>query len=340
MTTTIAPTTAVASVPTTAPAPTTAPPAPPARRGVLQMLRDADAADRTTLTAGATGFNAAQVLALAAPLDRSFIATREQGRSQLAYLPSWVVIREANRIFGFDGWQRQTISCRCIVDAERMIGTRSQGREPRPGWGVTYTARVRITVQAGSHGLLIREGSGAGHGIDADRGLAHESALKEAETDAMKRALMTFGNPFGLALYDRQQREVSGGAPAPARELPQNPSQPQPRPRKVVTPAPVPVVPAAAAPAAAGERPLDATTIEQLQRSIRALPGPVRDGFAVAFRRRFQIPAEVSSIADRIVQQCHHDWIEAFLVQQQPRLSQAQPTASIQAAVPAAAVNN
>jgi hypothetical protein len=79
-----------------------------------------------------------------------------------------------------------------------------------------------------------------------------------------------------------------------------------------------PPAPRFEAPLAAGERPLDATTIEQLQRSIRALPGPVRDGFAVAFRRRFQIPAEVSSIADRIVQQCHHDWIEAFLVQQKP----------------------
>ena len=42
-----------------------------------------------------------------------------------------------------------------------------------------------------------------------DLGLAHESALKEAETDAMKRALMTFGNPFGLALYDKQQRQVT-----------------------------------------------------------------------------------------------------------------------------------
>ena len=42
-----------------------------------------------------------------------------------------------------------------------------------------------------------------------DLGLAHESALKEAETDAMKRALMTFGNPFGLALYDREQRNVA-----------------------------------------------------------------------------------------------------------------------------------
>jgi hypothetical protein len=69
---------------------------------------------------------------------------------------------------------------------------------------------VRITVCVGGQGLLIREGTGAGHGIDTDLGLAHESAIKEAETDAMKRALMTFGNPFGLALYDKSQRQVSG----------------------------------------------------------------------------------------------------------------------------------
>jgi DNA repair and recombination protein RAD52 len=57
--------------------------------------------------------------------------------------------------------------------------------------------------------LVTREGLGAGHGIDVDVGQAHESAIKEAETDAMKRALMTFGNPFGLALYDKEQANVA-----------------------------------------------------------------------------------------------------------------------------------
>jgi len=69
--------------------------------------------------------------------------------------------------------------------------------------------RIRLGNQANEAPSLVREGSGAGHGIDVDLGLAHESALREAETDAMKRALMTFGNPFGLALYDKQQRQVT-----------------------------------------------------------------------------------------------------------------------------------
>ena len=37
------------------------------------------------------------------------------------------------------------------------------------------------------------------------------SRLKAAETDATKRALATFGNPFGLALYDREQAGVRKG---------------------------------------------------------------------------------------------------------------------------------
>jgi hypothetical protein len=199
------------------------------------------------------GFSAEQRAALAAPLNRALVSSREQGRSQVSYLQSWVVINEANRIFGFDGWQRQTIAVRCVAQSERLIGAKGTNREQKPGWGVTYTARVRIIVLAGGLLPLIREGSGAGHGIDTDLGLAHESALKEAETDAMKRALMTFGNPFGLALYDKSQRQVSGNgqvqsqgqwqgqAPSQARSAPQGQAPGRPHsPSHVPGPSPVP----------------------------------------------------------------------------------------------------
>ena len=39
--------------------------------------------------------------------------------------------------------------------------------------------------------------------------MAHEIAIKAAETDATKRALATFGNPFGLALYDTDKLQVT-----------------------------------------------------------------------------------------------------------------------------------
>jgi len=144
---------------------------------------------------------------LTAPLDRSHVKQRKQSGRSLSYVEGWHAIAEANRIFGFDAWTRETMEIRCVSERERPIG-----EQKRPGWGVSYIAKVRVTVTTDN---IVREGIGAGHGIDVDLGLAHESAIKEAETDAMKRALMTFGNPFGLALYDKTQANVVAEPPAP-----------------------------------------------------------------------------------------------------------------------------
>jgi hypothetical protein len=273
-------------------------------------------------------FSAEQITALSAPLDRAKVRQRDQGRSQVSYLEGWQVIAEANRIFGFDGWQRETVALRCVNQSERSIG-----RDNRPGWGVTYTARVRISVSTTGQPTLIREGSGAGHGIDVDLGQAHESALKEAETDAMKRALMTFGNPFGLALYDKRQREVTGAMETGERPSSRPPISVRPTPLRVVaqpasrplraqehevaaTSKTEPPIAEGSAPSPdPGLAPLDPATIHQLCDTIRALPRPVLEGFTKAFRKRFQVPPEDHTIADRICQRRHHDWIEAFLVQ-------------------------
>lgn len=136
---------------------------------------------------------------LAAPLDSSHVAARTQGGRQVSYIEGWHAIAEANRIFGFDGWNRETVELRQLGEP-REVGNNIR---------VEYSARVRITV-----GDVVRDGCGFGQGIDKDVGQAHESALKEAETDAMKRAFVTFGNPFGLALYDKTQRNVVEAGPA------------------------------------------------------------------------------------------------------------------------------
>lgn len=148
---------------------------------------------------------------LGKPLVKSNVKERKQAGRKLSYVEGWHVIAEANRIFGFGEWTRETLEMRCVAEHERQIG---QPPNQRKGWGVSYVAKVRVTVAG-----VIREGYGTGHGIDTDLGLAHESALKEAETDAMKRALMTFGNPFGLALYDKEQSQVCD-APAEPRKPP------------------------------------------------------------------------------------------------------------------------
>lgn len=150
-------------------------------------------------------FTEEQIGMLNAKLDKSAVKDRTQAGRKLSYIEGWHAIAEANRIFGHGRWSRETVDIKCVSERERKIGRPPNDRD---GWGVTYTARVRVSV-----GETVRDGVGAGHGIDVDPGQAHESAIKEAETDAMKRALSTFGWPFGLALYDKDQEHVETGAP-------------------------------------------------------------------------------------------------------------------------------
>ena len=115
---------------------------------------------------------------------------------ELHYVEGWHAIAEANRIFGFDAWDRQTLATNCV-----WSGGAGEG------YAAAYTAKVRIRVRAGD-ATILRDGSGSGEARAPTRGQAHDLALKAAETDATKRALTTFGNPFGLALYDREQAGV------------------------------------------------------------------------------------------------------------------------------------
>lgn len=146
-------------------------------------------------------FSVQQIEYLKAPLDRSTVKTRKQGNAQVSYIEAYHAENEANRIFGFDAWDRET---ELTMISENL----GQDRNGNDQWRVNYRAKVRITVRHDG-GVTVREGCGFGQGIDRDLGQAHESALKESESDAEKRALKTFGNPFGQALYDKSQSQVA-----------------------------------------------------------------------------------------------------------------------------------
>ena len=145
---------------------------------------------------------------LAKPLDRKHVKERTQAGRSLSYVEGWHAIAEANRIFGFDGWTRETLEMKEVRPAE-LVKLKKQSRNGDyevEQWRVGFCAKVRVIAQG-----IAREGYGFGSGFASDLGDAYESAIKEAETDAMKRALMTFGNPFGLALYDKTQANVADG---------------------------------------------------------------------------------------------------------------------------------
>ena len=134
-------------------------------------------------------FTQEQRIALSQPIDKRNVSERwadKRKTLKLAYIESWHVIREANRIFNYD-WSSETLKMD-LVHADNFC--------------VTYIAKVRVIVNG-----IIKEGIGAGHGRGerVPAGDKHESAVKEAESDARKRALMQFGDQFGLSLYDKDK---------------------------------------------------------------------------------------------------------------------------------------
>jgi hypothetical protein len=152
------------------------------------------------------GFSAKQVLALRRPPQNRYIRTRLANGRELSYLEGWYAISEANRIFGFDGWSRETLETRCVLT-----------RENRGIFLAVYVARVRVTVRT-NRTTVIREGHGTGEGRGTSPGEVHDIALKAAETDATKRALATFGKPFGLELY--RGNKAASAKPLPSVPVP------------------------------------------------------------------------------------------------------------------------
>ena len=81
-------------------------------------------------------FTDSQVRQLKAKLDPRYIKTRSANGVNLSYVEGWHAIAEANRIFGFDAWDRRTVSTACVWSGQSGQLSRSclhrQGAGQRP----------------------------------------------------------------------------------------------------------------------------------------------------------------------------------------------------------------
>lgn len=173
-------------------------------------------------------FSAKQLQELKKEIDARHLRNREVNGRELTYIEGWHAMSEANRIFGHDGWSRETLDSKCVFS-----------REAKGTYVTVYTAKVRIAVRAKDLSV-VRDGHGTGEGRGATPGEAHDFGLKAAETDATKRALATFGKPFGLGLYGgltTSPKQMASVEAAPARTdgpvtLPPDDTTPIPRPSR------------------------------------------------------------------------------------------------------------
>lgn len=127
-------------------------------------------------------------------IPRDVVSLRDGGGGRkLSYLEGWYVIDRLNRVFGPLGWAKE------ILDVKEVRNTTSKGEFP------AYLVKVRLTVQ---HAGQITVKEGYGYGADKSTQNAHELAIKEAVTDALKVAAKDLGMSMGLALYDKTQENV------------------------------------------------------------------------------------------------------------------------------------
>ena len=152
------------------------------------------------------GLPPAVTQALGQPLDPALASQRKgRGGRVFDYLEGHVVIEQANTIFGYGGWGYELagdVTLRRIETVDTQTGevTVSQG----------YSAPVRVTVS----GALPRTDLGV-HPVAEDTLDGHDTAMKGAVTDGMKRAFRSFGVQFGNGFYGDQA--ASGNSPQPQR---------------------------------------------------------------------------------------------------------------------------
>ena len=129
---------------------------------------------------------------LGQPIDPALVSQRKgRGGRVFDYLEGHAVIAQANDIFGYGGWGYELVgdvTLRRIETVDPQTGevTVSQG----------YSAPVRVTVA----GALPRTDLGV-HPVAEDTVDGHDTAMKGAVTDGMKRAFRSFGVQFGNGFY-------------------------------------------------------------------------------------------------------------------------------------------
>ena len=140
------------------------------------------------------------------PLDPALVSQRKgrAGRT-FSYIEGHVAISEANRVFGFGGWGYELVADVTLREIENVDPHTGEVKRFR-----AYSAPVRVTVPGASPRTDV-----GFHAVTEETADGHETALKGAVTDGLKRALRSFGDRFGNGLSGDQQ--AAGATPRPER---------------------------------------------------------------------------------------------------------------------------
>ncbi|MFH9389789.1 Rad52/Rad22 family DNA repair protein [Streptomyces albidoflavus] len=172
-----------------------------------------------TMAEGPTTHTPNQAPRLSAPQLRMLHGPITKNRVRMlrgmAHLEAWDVRRQLTRIFGFGGFDVETISLDQVAERETLKGD-------KPRWTVVYRAQVRLTIKDTSGKPIARfEDGAAGDSVNQPSlGDAHDMAMKTALSQALKRCAVNLGDQFGLSLYNNGSLDavVMFSAPHPPEE--------------------------------------------------------------------------------------------------------------------------
>ncbi|MFJ4649507.1 Rad52/Rad22 family DNA repair protein [Streptomyces bobili] len=192
-----------------------------------------------------------QLKVLFSELHQSRVGQNQKGFS---HVQQWDVRRFLIRVFGFGGYDTELVSIDCVKEIEIKAGDRSR-------WTVVYRVHQRLTVKD-VHGRPIATFDGVATGDAQNQpglGDAHDGAVKEADSQSLKRAAVNLGDAFGLSLYNggstapvvlwsaaHPPKAAEGGKPEAVPDVPEDPPvQPEPDaaqhiPESAPTPTPAP----------------------------------------------------------------------------------------------------
>lgn len=136
-------------------------------------------------------FSPAQTEQLLRPVNPRRVQKNDKGMSHLA---AYDVSAHLTRIFGFGGWRKEILALDLVAE-DGIIDP----KRDRVGWYVTYRCSMRLHV-----GDWWNDDGATGSASNLpDRGDAHDFAMKNAISYALKRCAKDLGDQFGLSLYNK-----------------------------------------------------------------------------------------------------------------------------------------